>query len=767
MNPNFSSKLSREERWEARKRAKFSQENSVEAPMEAPQIHSNPSIFQNNPSSFKNFEPSYQNYPPEPISEPTIFSLAQNIKNPSNLSPKQNFEPQKFTQQQIIIRGKTPPNNSFFVNPVSDAESKRLRMQAEYKEYAMQDLNRKKEDIEDIFSNNFVIGKHKEDQQSEDLKKKMYNEELKRQIQERENSKKYSKNQEKAEEYFPFGKPGAGAPYRDSSGRIIATRPPKFNENDPNFNKFNRAPNLPYAGQGYYDEGYPPSNIPQNMIPSNNPQFSPAYNQYPPGYPLQPYQNPIRDPSYQNLNRDPYQNPNRDPSYQMALKDPSYQMPLNDPGFYSNPSRPTNQYINEVKNSFNPNKYPSQITEERFEPSKEVAQSAEAQKKFELQRALQEQIEEKKRKKEEEKRRQILEEKYEEERLLRERQRMEEEFRNEAEKKKKQINDLQAFNNAVPEPVKRGRRPRTPLDMPPPEVKPQAQLEDLKKRGQSAITRNVSNNPNEIPAEYINFLNSALDKKLSEFKNEYKVQEIRNQEEILRLKTKNQATNEQGIEAQREIERLRDELRRKQVEEDIRQKELALALANTKNVVPINTRLPPYEPRPLILQKSNDDAFLSLDLASKSLVSESKFIPLPSPAENFMIKPTSPKAKKALNLETVFPSLPESNGPYETFRSASSSIGIDNILRKNEERLKALDKIDPDAQDELNKLDEILFKFSENKNNEEPMSMYYQPPRIETPGLLPKGEYLPSIKELDGEATYSLPDLDKRSLYNV
>ena len=45
--------------------------------------------------------------------------------------------------------------------------------------------------------------------------------------------------------------------------------------------------------------------------------------------------------------------------------------------------------------------------------------------------------------------------------------------------------------------------------------------------------------------------------------------------------------------------------------------------------------------------------------------------------------------------------------------------------------------------------------------------MYYQPPRIETPGLLPKGEYLPSIKELDGEATYSLPDLDKRSLYNV
>lgn len=36
-------------------------------------------------------------------------------------------------------------------------------------------------------------------------------------------------------EYFPFGKPGAGAPYRDVSGKIIAQRPKHYNENDPNY----------------------------------------------------------------------------------------------------------------------------------------------------------------------------------------------------------------------------------------------------------------------------------------------------------------------------------------------------------------------------------------------------------------------------------------------------------------------------------------------------------------------------------------------------
>ena len=187
--------------------------------------------------------------------------------------------------------------------------------------------------------------------------------------------------------------------------------------------------------------------------------------------------------------------------------------------------------------------------------------------------------------------------------------------------------------------------------------------------------------------------------------------------------------------------------------------------------MPANTRLPPYEPRPLLLPKSSDDAALSLDFASRSLISESKLIPLPSPPELFPVKPPSPNEKKAMRLDTIFPSLPDSNSNYDTYRSASSSLGIDNILKKNEERLKALDKFDPDTHDELNKLDQILFKFSETEKkrteNDFERRGYEPPRRIETPVLLARGEYLPSIKELDGEATYSLPEYDRNSGYNV
>ena len=184
--------------------------------------------------------------------------------------------------------------------------------------------------------------------------------------------------------------------------------------------------------------------------------------------------------------------------------------------------------------------------------------------------------------------------------------------------------------------------------------------------------------------------------------------------------------------------------------------------------------MPPYEPRPTLLPKSNIDAGSSLDFASRSLISESKFIPLPNPTELFPINPQSPKEKKLVNLDTVFPSLPDSNSNYDTYRSAVSSIGLDNIMRKNDERLKNLEKIDPDARDELNKLDEILFKFNDidkKKNEPEVENEYkaYEPPprRITTPALFSKGEYLPSIKELDGEATYSLPELDNRTGFNV
>lgn len=767
---NFSNKLSRDERWEARKRAKFSQENSFEVPQREdprPAIFANPTYEPVNPNIFSNYpdpaEVKYQQYPPEPV----VTNSNPNFHNPQyNFSPQQSVDVKK--QQEH--RGRTPPSNSFFMNPVSEAEIRRQRQQEEYKQYAMQDLNRRKEEIPAVVSNS--IGRGAVDQQqSEDIKKRNYNLELKRQIEERESNKRNHRQQEKAEEYFPFGKPGAGAPNRDSSGRIIAARPPKFNENDPNFNKpAYRSPQLPLRPQqDYYENApqYPPQYAPPQY--NNPPQYNPPppaqYNP-PPQYAPSSQFNPPQYPPSSQFNPPQYAPP---PQYTPPpgpnQYSPKYANPPVDNYKYSNLSPPPDERV-------------------YSDPAKDFAKSIEDSKKLELQRALAMQIEEKQRKKDEEKRRKMLEERYEEEKLMKERQELENEFRREAEKKKKQINDLQSFNSnnlVTAEPVRKGRRPRTPIEMPAPEAPGLKVFEESKRRGQSAISRSPINpapnsnyppqnsnysNPNEIPQEYINYLNTALERKITELKSDFKVHEMRQQEEILRLKSKNQVNNEQNLDAQREIDRLKDELRRKQVDEDIRHKELALALANTRNVGPSNTRLPAYEPRPVILPKSHADASLSLDFASRSLVSESKFIPLPNPTELFPIDPPSPKEKKALRLDTVFPSLPDSSSNYDTFRSASSSLGIDNILKKNEERLKVLEKFDPNTQDELNKLDEILFKFGDSDKNE-PERRYDPPRRTETPGILGRGEYLPSIKELDGEATYSLPEFENRPGYNV
>ena len=829
-DPNYTNKLSREERWEARRRAKFNQDNSFDKP----QDNSISLNFSNPPSQtfeppnkieYKNIpEPiidqQYLNYPQEKAIEPNPPLPNQNLPNSQvNLSPKSFQEIKKIQQQDnLLTRGKTPPSNSFFMNPVSDAEAKRIKMQEDYKAYALRDLSKKRDDYTENIapSNNMREKVIIDQQQSEDIiKKQMYSIELKKQIGEKAiNNKRNQRQIEKVEEYFPFGKPGAGAPFRDYSGRIIATRPPKLNENDPNFNKVqNRSPQIPpRIPQEFYDN-YPPQYIPQNAppqyIPSQSPPSPIQYSRNPP--PAQ-YSNPSlaqysNPPPAQYSNPPPAQYSNPPPAQYSNAPPAQYSNPqpiyTNPPPVYSNPPQYANAPSQYLNSPLEYNQYPPPTVQppkhtysnnliqppppaiyEGIDPIKEYEKSGEMQRKIELQRALQEQIEEKQRKKDEEKRRKLLEERYEEERLMKERQQREEDFRREAEKKKQQINDLQTFNtkvtsNVVAEPVRKVRRPRTPIDMPPIEQKHTMPTEDVARRGQSATRNpvytnqvvpplNINSNPKEIPQDYINFLNSALDKKINEFKGEYKIQELRQQEEIVRLKSRNQANSEQNMEAQREIERLKDELRRKQVEEDIRHQELSLALlGNAKNIVSGNTKLPPYEPRPLILPKSTADASLSFETASKSLNSETKFIKLSNERENS----PKPKEKSAINLDTVFPSLPDSYSNLCTIRSASSSIGIDNIMKKNEERLKNLEKFDTDPKDELSKLDEILFKFTDNdklKNDfdtkSENLRYESQSRKIATPVLFGKGDFLPSIKEIDGDGTYSLPD---RSGFNV
>jgi hypothetical protein len=87
--------------------------------------------------------------------------------------------------------------------------------------------------------------------------------------------------------------------------------------------------------------------------------------------------------------------------------------------------------------------------------------------------------------------------------------------------------------------------------------------------------------------------------------------------------------------------------------------------------------------------------------------------------------PTDIEIKAAIKVPSDFISLPE-NGPgnlelgtLDPPTTISSSIGVDHIDRKNEERLRMLERAEQGLKkDELAKLDDLLFSYlNENKKD--------------------------------------------------
>jgi hypothetical protein len=113
------------------------------------------------------------------------------------------------------------------------------------------------------------------------------------------------------------------------------------------------------------------------------------------------------------------------------------------------------------------------------------------------------------------------------------------------------------------------------------------------------------------------------------------------------------------------------------------------------------------------------------------LVGESKFIPLAN-AEG-PLKPTTPnqeltqdQKKVALRLDKAFPGAPPQDiGSLSlgtaNLSAASESIGIADINKRNEDRLRLLEKVENAPQDELTKLDDLLFGYL-NENKDEGLS---------------------------------------------
>lgn len=691
--------MTREQRWEARKQAKFQQAEFPNGPTRAEE---HMKMIPNYPN-FENRGPPINTFNPPPQSFPVLSSTYIPDSSIQHLNPISTVNESGQGHKQ-----RTPPSSSFFLNPISDAEEKRKIVLQAYRSEAIQQISKPIKKVKERPGSRTQIIESGVNEDS--LRKKAYALELQQQIlykKELNEKRKKSGNGD----YFPFGKPGAGAPFRDPSGNIIAVRPPKYNENDPKFMNpndfYKKATGSPSMNRYYSQPEMATYREPQSVYQEAPPPPQ-YYQNYPPQYPIQyvPQYSPQAVASYPQYF--PQQNP---PPPNTNFPAQTYNAPRNtEPPTYENEFRERTNPRMDLNKSLSHSNSPKPGPTEVDDDQEKLIQKG---KKEQLAKTLLEQIDEKRRQREEERRQKILEERLEEERLARQRKEIEDGYKREAMNKRKQFQDLQDFNakSAVVEtkaPVLL-RRPRSPVEMPPPMPPPP--------RSRGVIESNFIFQPaQELPVETKFY---SADAEIAKIKQEIggEQQELRN--EIFKLKHENLAANEHRFEAQKELQRIKEEMRQKSLREDIRQKEVMMALVNTKNTLyDSNTKLPPFKPTPFKLKSSKSDASLSLD-SNRSLPSQTKYIPLGNVEENFPTKNrpgSNEKLKKALNLDSLFPSLPDSapnNISYEAANSANSSIGISNLNKRNEHRLKVLGKID-DPHDELKQLDDMLLKYLES-----------------------------------------------------
>ena len=348
-----------------------------------------------------------------------------------------------------------------------------------------------------------------------------------------------------------------------------------------------------------------------------------------------------------------------------------------------------------------------------------------------LQRALSEQIEEKKRKVEEEKRQRILEERMEEARLEKQRRELEEEYQREQDKRKKEIQDLQAFNeqNFMVAAKKQTTRVRTPLEEVEPPKTPPREPPNFNQPPPAPVERKTAN---DIPIEVTKKLQAGMDNEIWKLRNEINHDQNELRDNIVRLKEEAQMANEQRYEAQKELERIKEEMVQRQAEEDIRSRELynALILQQKNQIYSTQANKVAEWSVPAVQPSNRETTFKKAQDPYASLTADSQFIPLAhaegplKPSDNPK-EPTHQDQKAKYGLDAAFPTIPAKESGLVSssidpgMLSVASSVGIENINRRNEERLRLLDKVENTPQDELTKLDDLLFNYL-NENKAEP-----------------------------------------------
>lgn len=759
--------ISRDERWEAKRRQReqgqgappqITQPTYSSAPIQT-QVYLPPpgppqQVYAPPPASYQapvpSYSPNLQTYvQPQGAPEPQYEYSPQQFQEQFQSSPAQFQHSPAISTKHPGLQAQPPPaDNSFFTNPISDGELRRRQLQAEYKKSMTEAPNPRIIAQETPAYVPTLRGREQSRGQIKmiDESKKQYQEDLRRQAEEQKLRKSKEKSVSPEPAYFPFGKPGAGAPYRDPSGKIVAVRPPHYNENDPRFVNPNRlqiaaemeklkaSAAMAVAHSADQSFSRAPGQYPSMAPQYSNPQFA---SQYPPQYPPMQAQPPQYRPPSQ------YGGPSQYPGGAQDYP-PQQSYPAHMGGSYSQfPDQGLQMQpvpVDQQQYQYDPNIAPTQVVN----PTVEIDRLGKHQQKLELGRALQEQMDERRRQKEEEKRQRLLEERMEEARLDKQRRELEEEQQREADKRRRQLQELQAANDhnvMVASQAKRNKRTRTPIDMPildgprtPPREPP---------RGPQPSVVTVERAGGEIPIEITQKMQSTFDNELWRMKNEMNYQQNELRDAVLRLRNEAQHANDQRIDAMRQIDAMKEGMRQRQLEEDIRSRELYMVLSNAGPMkFDAISKLPNTNALPLALPRGKDWAELSLD-GTKSLNGESKFLPLGGgPAEPFMMRPLS-KDRRAVELDSYFPSLPDVGPANMSLRgdashTAMTSLGVDNISKRNDERLKAFERLEGNPGDELAKLDELLFNFLD---------------KDEKSRMTP----LASIKEAEADASLSLP----------
>ena len=337
---------------------------------------------------------------------------------------------------------------------------------------------------------------------------------------------------------------------------------------------------------------------------------------------------------------------------------------------------------------------------------------------IQLQKTLYDQIEEKRRKKEEMKQAELMKQQLEEDRLKRQRDEIMEKYNKDMEKKMQELQNIKESKPIIKQKevsVSIKEIPRLP-----PENKDDGSekfMEEIKRKEEEKILE--IQRQKAIYEGKLEDVNSHL----VNLRNQLFSQQNMLNEELNRLKAEALIANEQRFRSQKELENLREELKRQELVEDLRRTELTQALLKTKPMRNFSDNSNIIYPKFAkdfnkayrFHQINNEYINDSLD----NLVQRTNFIPIvdynkPIKSDNVVFKNKEDDFEytNPLTMATKVQTLPSSL----VKGYSNNDFNAMDVLRNNEDRLEELKRLDKtDGIDMQSKLDNLISDF--NKNN--------------------------------------------------